>query len=65
MCFFGFLRSGEITVLSLAQYDQEVHLSEGDVRLNRAVPPKVIYTGTDQGVHLQEGGDNTPGEDRQ
>ena len=42
MCFFGFLRSGEITVPSLAQYDQEVHLSEGDVRLDRAVPPKVI-----------------------
>ena len=42
MCFFGFLRSGEITVVSKGQYDPEANLSEGDVRLDNEAPPKVV-----------------------
>ena len=34
-CFFGFLRSGEIMVPSLKEYDPEGHLSVGDVALDR------------------------------
>lgn len=33
-CFFGFLRSGEITVPSLKEYDPKGHLSAGDVSLD-------------------------------
>ncbi len=33
MCFYGFLRSGEITVASMAEFDPEGHLCEGDVGL--------------------------------
>ena len=32
MCFFGFLRSGEVVVPSQSTYDGAVHLSVGDVR---------------------------------
>lgn len=42
LCFFGFLRSGEITVPSRSAYDQEAHLSEGDVRLDAASPPQYV-----------------------
>ncbi len=42
MCFFGFLRSGEITVPSLAQYDAGAHLSEGDVLLEGSSPPRMV-----------------------
>ncbi len=31
LCFFGFCRSGEITVLSASAYDERVHLAWGDV----------------------------------
>ena len=45
MCFFGFLRSGEICVLSRDSYDQGTHLSFGDVTLDdRHNPTKVIVT---------------------
>ena len=41
-CFFGFLRSGEITVSSLKDYDPDGHLSEGDVTVDRSVDPQVV-----------------------
>ena len=39
--FFGFLRSGEITTLSLREYDASVHLSFGDVALDSTHNPTV------------------------
>lgn len=42
MCFFGFLRSGEVTVESLKGYDKECHLSVGDVALDSLTDPKVV-----------------------
>lgn len=42
MCFFGFLRSGEVTVPSLKEYDAEGHLSEGDVSLDSLSNPTVV-----------------------
>lgn len=42
MCFFGFLRSGEITVPSAAEYDADCLLSEGDVRLDSVSKPTVV-----------------------
>ena len=33
MCYFSFLRSGELTVLNLKEYDGGAHLSAGDVSL--------------------------------
>ncbi len=47
MCFFGFLRSGEVTVASRSRYDPEAHLSEGDVRLGAGSPPQMVQ------VHLK------------
>ena len=41
-CFFGFLRSGEITVPSAAGYDPKSHLSMGDVALDRRDSPTMI-----------------------
>lgn len=42
MCFFGFLRSGEVTLVSQSEYDPETHLSEGDVALDSLVHPSVV-----------------------
>jgi len=42
MCYFGFLRSGEVTVSSMKDYDQGAHLSEGDVRLDNSQSPTVV-----------------------
>lgn len=42
MCFFGFLRSGEVTVESLKAYDPGCHLSVGDVALDSLTDPKVV-----------------------
>jgi len=42
MCFFGFLRSGEVTVTSLREYDPEGHLSEGDVTLDNLSAPTLV-----------------------
>ena len=39
MCFFGFLRSEEVTVPSAREYDPGGHLSEGDVALDSLVAP--------------------------
>lgn len=41
-CLFGFLRSGEVTVPSLKDYDPEAHLSEGDVALDNLMNPSVV-----------------------
>ena len=41
-CYFGFLRSGEITVPSHAQYDKGAHLSAGDVTVDRANNPSMV-----------------------
>ena len=41
-CFFGFLRSGEVTVSSFRDYDPEAHLSDGDVALNKVSDPSVV-----------------------
>ena len=41
-CFFGFLRSGEVTVPSMREYDPDGHLSEGDVSLDSQSEPSVI-----------------------
>ena len=42
MCFFGFLRSGEVTVQSSKAYDPSSHLSVGDVALDSLSDPKVV-----------------------
>lgn len=42
MCFYGFLRSGEVTVISSKEYDPEAHLSEGDVSLDDVVKPSIV-----------------------
>ena len=41
-CFFGFLRSGEITVPSAKEYDAGCHLSEGDVALDCSTAPSAV-----------------------
>ena len=35
MCFFGFFRSGEITVPNLSSFDDKKHLAWGDVAIDR------------------------------
>ena len=42
MCFFGFLRSGEVTVPSAKEYDPGGHLSEGDVTLDNVSAPTLL-----------------------
>ena len=42
MCFFWFLRSGEIVVPSSFHYDPNLHLSYGDVCLNDTTSPKFL-----------------------
>eukprot|EP00731_Ephydatia_muelleri_P033273 Em0027g21a len=42
MCFFGFLRSGEIVVPSDAEYDASVHLSYGDVKADSVQKPSYL-----------------------
>ena len=42
MCFFGFLRSGEIVVPKDSEYDEAVHLSHGDVRVDNTVNPQYL-----------------------
>ena len=67
MCFFGFLRSGEIVVPSDSDYDPTVHLSVGDVRVDNTSSPSYleIYikaSKTDpfrQGVRVYLGKSNT------
>ena len=40
--FYGFLRLGEITVSSMAEFDSEGHLCEGDVALDCLEDPAVV-----------------------
>ena len=42
MCFFGFLRSGEIVVPADSAYDRGVHLSWGDVRVDNTADPQYL-----------------------
>jgi len=42
MCFFGFLRSGEIVVLKDNEYDKTVHLSYRDVKVDSTVNPSYL-----------------------
>ncbi len=39
LCFFGFLRSGEVVVPSEKSYDAEVHLSVGNIKADNTVKP--------------------------
>ena len=41
-CFFGFFRSGEITVPSAAAFDAAVHLAWGDIATDAANPPSMV-----------------------
>ena len=42
MCFFGFLRSGEVVVPSEASFDPAVHLAQGDIRVNSLTFPRYL-----------------------
>lgn len=42
MCFFGFLRSGEVMISSDSQYDPSIHLSDGDVQVNDTVTSEFL-----------------------
>ena len=42
MCFFGFLRSGEVVAPAEADYDPAVHLSYGDVRVDDVGTPHYL-----------------------
>ena len=42
MCFFGFLRTGEVVVPSLSLYDAETHLSTGDIKLDSTDKPTCL-----------------------
>ncbi len=42
MCFFGFLRSGEVVVPSAKSFDPEVHLCSGDVRVDSRESPSYL-----------------------
>ena len=41
-CYFGFLRSGEVTVPSEAAYDSSVHLNMADVAVDSIQTPSTI-----------------------
>ena len=47
LCFFGFFRSGEVTVPSLTAFDQRWHLAWGDVSVDSVSDPAVLK------VHLK------------
>jgi len=42
MCFFGFLRSGEVVAPAEADYDPAVQLSYGDVRVDDVGTPHYL-----------------------
>ena len=67
MCFFGFLRVGEVVGLSDLEFDPSVHLSAADVSVNSHSSPTYTvccsqYQGF-QGRHIQVRGDDLPGSD--
>ena len=47
LCFFGFLRSGEVVVPSDRGFDPTVHLTFADVRVDCQVNPQLLE------VHLK------------
>ena len=64
MCYFGVLRSGEVTVPSLKEYDGGAHLSEGDVSLDSVKSPKMVQVRVKQSNgSFQKGCDGLLGED--
>ena len=42
LCFFGFLRSGEITIPDTTSYDPAVHLNFSDIAADHNVPPNIL-----------------------
>ena len=42
ICFFGFLRSGEITIPNAAAYDPAVHLNFSDISFDNASSPNIV-----------------------
>ena len=42
MCFFGFLRAGEVVIPSDSSFDPSVHLAQGDVRVDSVVCPRYL-----------------------
>ena len=42
VCFFGFLRSGEITIPSVFAYDASTHLNPSDLSINVPSQPTVV-----------------------
>ena len=42
LCYFGFLRAGEITVPSESAYDKGAHLNYGDVAVDSKAAPKIL-----------------------
>ena len=60
LCFFGFLRAGELTVPTEAEYDAGVHLNFSDVALDSKCNPSflrvhIMASKTDpfrKGIHI-------------
>ena len=42
LCYFGFLRAGEITVPSESAYDKGAHLNYGDLAVDSKASPKIL-----------------------
>ena len=42
LCFFGFLRSGEISIPNLSSYDPTVHLNYSDISVDNPCNPTII-----------------------
>ena len=42
VCYFGFLRSGEVTVPSEASYDSSAHLNMADIAIDNAESPSTV-----------------------
>ena len=42
MCFFGFLRSGEVVVPPALEFDPEIHLAQGDVLVSDPANPSYL-----------------------
>ena len=43
LCFFGFLRSGEVMAPAVAQYDLSSHLCFGDIQVDSQAAPSCIH----------------------
>ena len=42
MCFFGFLRAGEVVIPSDAGFDSATHLAQGDIPVDSVVTPQYL-----------------------